>query len=270
VRTISDFRELKKQIVRKRRHFRDLHPKDTMEIPREGNLPRCKHCTMQCNPRYPRHIHTQVCFLGAERQTQQDLAILAALALRKLFHVEEEVSEKVDLFRYLGRILALDDDDVQAVRQQIKKAQEIWARVDRVLTGENTPLKVSTKFYKAIVQSVLLYGSKTWNLTITALARLEGFHIRAAYRMAEKHKPKKGPHHKWVYPRSSGILQECGMATILHYIDIRRATIFRYIVDWPIYKACRAGERRRGSPPRQWWREQKMSQDNADTDRANK
>ncbi len=105
-----------------RHHFRNLHPKDTVEIPREGNFLRCKHCTMQCNSRYPRHIHTQVCFLGAERRTQWDSAVLAALALRKLFHVEREVLEKVDSFRYLGRILAQDDDDVRAVRQQIKKA----------------------------------------------------------------------------------------------------------------------------------------------------
>ncbi len=83
------------------------------------------------------------------------------------------------MFRYLGWILAQDDDDVRAVRQQIKKAQEIWARAGQVLTAENTPPKVSAKFYKAIVQSVLLYGSKTWNLTTIALARLEGFHIRA-------------------------------------------------------------------------------------------
>jgi hypothetical protein len=45
--------------------------------------------------------------------------------------------------------------------------------------AENTPPEVSAKFYKAIVQSVLLYDSKTWNLMTTALAQLEGFHIRA-------------------------------------------------------------------------------------------
>ncbi len=124
--------------------------------------------------------------------------------------------------------------------------------------------------YTLVVQSALLYGSETWNLTTAALAWLKGFHIRAAYWMAEKHKPKKGPHHKWVYPRSSDALQECGMDTISHYIDIRRTTIFQYVVDWPIYKACRGGEWRRGSPPRQWWWEQKMSLDDADADRANK
>jgi hypothetical protein len=53
------------------------------------------------------------------------------------------------------------------------------------LTVENKPPTVSAMFYKAVVQSVLLYGSKTWNLTTTALVQLEGFHIHAAYRMAE-------------------------------------------------------------------------------------
>ncbi len=93
--------------------------------------------------------------------------------------------------------------------------------------AENTPPKVSAKFYKAAVQSVLLWGSKTWNLSTTAMAQLEGFHICTAYHMAEKHKPKKGPHHGWVYPQSTDVLQECNMSTILHYnIDVRRNTIF--------------------------------------------
>jgi hypothetical protein len=209
-----------------RRHFRDLHPKDTAEIPREGTFPWCRLCMMQCNPGYPRHIHTQVCSLDAEQRTQQDSAVTAALALHKLFYVEWEFLEKVDLFRYLRRILAQDDYDVRAVRNQIKKAGGIWAKVRQVLMANDTPPKVSAKFDKAVVQSVLLHSRKTWHLLTTALAWLEVFHIRAAYRMTEKHKPKKGPHHGWVYPQSADVLQECGIATILHYIDIRRATIF--------------------------------------------
>ncbi len=103
--------------------------------------------------------------------------------------------EKVELFRYLGRILAQDNDDIRAVQSQIKKARGIWAQVGQVLQADNTPPKVSAKFYKAVVQSVLLYGSETWNVTQTTLARLEGFHIRAAYQMAKEHKPRKGPNH---------------------------------------------------------------------------
>ncbi len=95
-----------------RRHFRDLHPKDTVDIPREGTFPWCEHCTMQCNPWYLRHIHTQVCSLGAEQRTQWDSAITVVLALGKLFHVEGELLEKVDSFRYLGWILAKNNDDI--------------------------------------------------------------------------------------------------------------------------------------------------------------
>jgi hypothetical protein len=38
------------------------------------------------------------------------------------------------------------------------------------------------------------------------------------------------------------------MATILHYINTRRAIIFQYVVDRLIYEACREGEQRRGLP----------------------
>ncbi len=115
-----------------------------------------------------------------------------------------------------------------------------------------------------MVQSVLLYGSETWNLTKAALARLEGFHIRAAYRMAVTHKPRRGPGQAWIYPRSTDVLNECGMGTIAHYIGIRRNTILKYLVNCPIYEACKAGERKRGSAPRQWWWEQPMNLNDED------
>jgi hypothetical protein len=153
-----------------RHHFWDLYPKDAVEIPRERTFSWCEHCTMQSNPRYLQHIHTQVCKLGAEQQTQQDLAITAALALCKLFYIKGELLKKVDLFRYLERILAQDNDDVGAVRNQIKIARRIWARVRQILMADNNPQKVSAKFYKEVVQSVLLCGSKTWNLLTTAPA----------------------------------------------------------------------------------------------------
>ena len=91
---------------------------------------------------------------------------------------------------------------------------------------------------------------------------------RAAYRMAEKHKPWKGPNQVWVYPATEDVLKECGMHFILHYIGIRRETIFQYVVDRPILKMCMEGERRSGLAPRQWWWEQKMCLDDEDADGA--
>jgi hypothetical protein len=91
-------------------------------------------------------------------------------------------------------------------------------RVGQVLRRENTAPRIAAKFYKAVVQTVLLYGSKTWNLNNLALARLKGFHVRTAYKMARKHQPKKGAIGVWVYPKSADVLEECGMATIATYI----------------------------------------------------
>ena len=161
-----------------------------------------------------------------------------------------------------------DDEDVWAVWSQIKKARGTWTRVGHVLQVDNTLPQVSAMFYKAVVQSLLLYGSETWNLTTTALAWLEGFHIRAAYWMAKVHKPRRGPNHVWVYPATSNVLKECGMHTISHYIGVRQETIFQYVVDRPIHVACKVGERRRGLAPRQWWWEQKMCLEDKDADGA--
>ena len=138
------------------------------------------------------------------------------------------------------------------MRSQIKKAWEIWARVGQVLQAENTPPKVSAKFYKAVVQSVLLYGSETWNLTKTAMARLDGFHIRAAYRMAKTHKPRRGLNQVWVYPATEDVLKECGLHSIPHYLGVRRETIFSYVVDRPkstrcAWRASGEGDRHRDS-----------------------
>ena len=165
------------------------------------------------------------------------------------------------MFKYLGRLLAQDDDDVQAVRQQICKAWGTWARVGQVLRGENAAPCVAAMFYKAVVQSVLLYGSETWNLTETVLARLEGFHIRAAYRMARVHKPRKGLFGDWIYPSTKDVLEECGLYSVKDYINKCRATIAMYVVNRPILQECKERERRRGSMPRQWWWEQELGLD---------
>ncbi len=148
----------------------------------------------------------------------------------------------LEVFRYLGRLLSQDDDDVQAVRNQLCKARGTWARIGQVLRWENAPPRVSAKFYKAIVQSVLLYESETWVLSLAVMARLKGFHIRVVYRMAKRHVPRRGPNLQWVYPPSEAMLEECGMHTIQHYIDVQRETIAKYVVGCSIFAECQGAD----------------------------
>ncbi len=73
--------------------------------------------------------------VGADRRVQRKAAFTSALALQCTFKVHGDVLERVEVFKYLGRLFAQDDDDIQAVREQIRKARGIWARVDQVLRG---------------------------------------------------------------------------------------------------------------------------------------
>jgi hypothetical protein len=119
----------------------------------------------------------------------------------------------------------------------------VWARVGQVLRGENTGPRMAAKFYKAVVQAVLLYGSKTWNLTQSTLVWLKGFHVRAAYKMARKHQPRRGANKVWVYSKLADVLEKCGMNTIAKFIQVHRQMIAMYVATRPIFTACVEGKR---------------------------
>ena len=110
----------------------------------------------------------------------------------------------MEVFKYLGRLIAFDNDDTQAVRGNLAKAHRVWARISRVLQAENASARVCGMFYKATVQSVLLFGSKTWVLSPATLQRLEGFHVKAARRMTGL--PPKKVDGSWKFPRKKNVL----------------------------------------------------------------
>jgi hypothetical protein len=74
------------------------------------------------------------------------------------------------------------------------------------------------------------------------MARLEGLHICAAYRMAKEHKPKRGPDRVWIYPQSEDVLKECRMKTMEEYILIRQQTVALYVATRPSLTKCRQGK----------------------------
>ena len=63
--------------------------------------------------------------MGVEGKKQREAAVTSALALRLQFSVHGEALERVEVFKYLGRLLLLaqDDDDIQAICAQMRKAR---------------------------------------------------------------------------------------------------------------------------------------------------
>ena len=88
----------------------------------------------------------------------------------------------MEIFKYLGILVSFDDNDVQTqvMRSSLMKAYQSWARISCVLQAENASPCVCSLFYKATVQAGLLFGSESWNISLSAIKCLEGFHLRAA------------------------------------------------------------------------------------------
>ncbi len=131
-----------------------------------------------------------------------------------------------------------------------------------MLRGENASPKVCGTFYRAIVQSVLLYGSESWVIRPALLERLEGFHVCAAWRMARVNKPQRGANRVWSYPPTADVLEEVGLRTMEEYIRRRRNTIAEYIATrCPVMWTCWEGERIPGAPRHTVWWEQEFDSD---------
>ena len=83
--------------------------------------------------------------------------------------------------------------------------------------------RVYGMFHKAVVQVVLLFGSETWVLMPSTMQALSDFHIRSTYRIAREHKPTKDPQTgEWHSPLSALVLEEVGLHTMDHYVQVRR------------------------------------------------
>jgi hypothetical protein len=158
-----------------------------------------------------------------------------------------EELEQVEVFKYLGRLIAYNDADNQAMRSNLRKACGCWAWVSCVLRTENASPRMSKVFYKTTVQAVLLYGSETWSLSPSSVKCLEGFHICAAWRMTGN-RPKRNVDGSWTYPCSADVLNAAGLKTITHYMEVCQQTVANFIVNRPIYELCSGAVRKRGSP----------------------
>jgi hypothetical protein len=82
---------------------------------------------MQVHPLYPRHWLSKECQVGAERRRQWETGVTAALALRQQYRIHGDVLEQVEVYKYLGQMMAQDDNDAQAIRAQLRKARATWA-----------------------------------------------------------------------------------------------------------------------------------------------
>ena len=241
-----------------RRHFAERHPLDTLRIAGEISSP-CPMCGMQVTPfGFNRgHMNSALCRGIAQRKKQKEIIRANLEASERRFMVAGSELECVESFRYLGRPLSATDSDWLAIRRNLNRARQKWAMISRILSREGATPRVSGLFYKAVVQSVLLYGSETWVLDKAKLQALSGFHNRVARRLSgrmPRFRPGPGAG-TWEYPPIEEALEIAGLFTLEEYILRRRGTILAQVQQRPIYRLCQEALRLQGSPvgTKYWW-----------------
>ena len=239
------------------RHFVYRHPEHTVVIAEEGTapLPRCDLCGMQVSPlsRFTSHRESGYCLRMAAMRRQRETIAAARRSREIVFQIDGVDLETVPSFKYLGRLLTSTDDDWPAVAANLRKARQRWAMVSRILRKDNMDPGVAGWFYKALAQSVLLYGSETWVLTKAMITALEGFHHRVARSISGQKGRYIAAEDRWVYPPIETALAAAKLYPLEHYLSERRNRLVDTIATRPILTLCMESERLSGAAPRKWW-----------------
>ena len=73
------------------------------------------------------HEDTKQCAEGEAQRVQHEAAATSIKALEECFTAYNEELERVEVFKYLGCLLAFNDNDTQAIRANLMKARKVWS-----------------------------------------------------------------------------------------------------------------------------------------------
>ena len=237
-----------------RKHFRARHLDDIIIIEEEGLLPQCVECGLyQKNVNEASHLGSEECKRFAEIRKNKRIDECQKAAKNVSFYINGEEIKKVKQFKYLGRIITDDDNDLMAVEQQLTKARRTWGMIGKVIKkkSKSNP-RIMSIFYKVIVQTILLYGSESWVLNQGLKDKLNSFHNRCARYITGDH--IRVIDDVWYYPSRKETLEKADLLTIDEYITKRKNTVSIYAEETQIFKDCKEiTERTKDNKSLAWW-----------------
>ena len=118
-------------------HFGYRHPADEVIVNGEC-LPRCQLCGIQVAWSVvgtPAHKGSKTCERMAAQRAQHKVAAACARAAAQRFTAYgKDDLRNVLRFKYLGHVLSHDDNNIPAMRRNLKRARATWVRVSKILT----------------------------------------------------------------------------------------------------------------------------------------
>ena len=133
-----------------------------------------------------RHLAMDFCQKGMERKWCRLAEEKARVSTERTLTAYGFPLSQVTSFKYLGQVLAAEDDKYPAVVRNLWRARQKWVRLTRILSREGVDARTLGQIYLAVAQLIMLYGSKTWVPTSCVDRLLGVFHHRVDRRLTRK------------------------------------------------------------------------------------
>jgi hypothetical protein len=122
------------------------------------------------------------------------------------------------------------------------------------LTRDSASPRISALFYKATIQTLVLYGSETWVLTDGILQLLTSFHHSIARKLTGRHpRPIPDTDEDWIYPSTQETLRIAGLFPMEEYLKRRRGYLEQYAQQLQILRDCQTALQTENPTRRTFW-----------------
>ena len=105
------------------------------------------------------------CNKESERKQRRLSAEGAQVVTSRVFSAYGLHLDMVPSFKYMGRVILTVEYEWPAVIQKLAKERMVWRRMSSILSREGARPRLSSFFFKAVIQSVFIFGAETWVVT---------------------------------------------------------------------------------------------------------
>jgi hypothetical protein len=117
--------------------------------------------------------------------------------------------QEVERFKYLGRVMAANNSDIAAVKEQLHKARGSYFAMKKNILAKTSSPRLKILVFDVILEAQVLYGCQSWNITRSVANLLNSFQqqvLRHILQMHPKVVTQQGGSKELRYPRAQAVL----------------------------------------------------------------
>ena len=204
----------------------DLHPDSETACKQCGEMMKCV-AAHKCRQRYQVQFEEQHPARAEETPREEEVQ-------PQVLVVYGQNLERVGQFRYLGRIIADDDDDGPEIVARLHLAQGTVARLRHNVFGPTCiTTKTKVRVFNTVCMAQLMYGSESWRVKKKMQARLTAYQQRCLRQMTRTsptitmdEEGKK----QIKMPKREVVLQRAGVKDIVRGIEHAQLRWFGHVL----------------------------------------